>query len=277
MIAPSPSITELVAHAAKLGATFRLAGEAVSVACTEALPPPLYTALKERRDELWHLLGGDTSDRQPLDLLSRLDVAPVIPTTWEKACAALAEIEADSDRHTPAELSGRPGLLGLDIETAALPGAEQRPLLKLRKDGLPAKHQPKLKGGAGLDPHRSRIRLVQLYGGGDRCLVLDTDLVSIDVLRPVLQRRTMVIHNAGFELRYFAAAGLPSAVFRGHDAGGRAAARGQSALAGRCRLCVSRDRAAEGAADLGLVGARSSATGSWLTPHSTPSSPSACG
>ena len=114
-----------------------------------------------------------------------------------------------SDRHTPAELRGRPGLVGLDIETAALPGAEQRPLLKLRKDGLPAKHQPKLEerrrsGPAPVaDSARAALRRRRsLPGAGHRP-------GQLDVLRPVLQRRTMVIHNAGFELRYLAAAGLP--------------------------------------------------------------------
>jgi DNA polymerase I len=207
-MAASSAITELVAHATRLGATFRLQGDKLEVGHVEALPRPLYDALRGRRDELWALLGGDALDRPPLDVLSVLNIAPVIPTSWEKAGAALDEIEADSDRYTSSELQHRPGLIGMDIETAALPGAEARPPIKLRKDGLPAAHQPTAKSDAALDPSRSRIRLVQLYGGGRRCLILDTDLVSLDVLVPVLQRRTAVIHNAGFELRHLAAAGI---------------------------------------------------------------------
>jgi DNA polymerase-1 len=41
-----------------------------------------------------------------------------------------------------------------------------------------------------------------------RCLVLDTDIVPITVLADVLYRHTMLIHNAGFELRFFAQAGI---------------------------------------------------------------------
>ena len=202
------AVAELVAHATKLGATFRLRGDELVVTLVKALPRPLYDALRGRREELWALLGGDALDQPPLDLLAALRATPVIPTTWEKACVALAEIEADSARHTPPDLNHRPGLIGLDIETAALPGAESRPSIKLRKDGIPAKHQPPAKGDAALDPNRSRIRLVQLYGGGRRCMILDTDLVSLDVLVPVLQRRTAIIHSAGFDLRHLAAAGI---------------------------------------------------------------------
>src|SRR4051812_16858034 len=112
-----PPITQLVAQATQLGAVFRLAGDAVSVACAgTALPPPLLEALHARRQEVWHLLGGETFERQPVDLLEQLAVVPVIPVTWERARDVLAEIEADSDRHTPAELRYRPGLIGLDIE-----------------------------------------------------------------------------------------------------------------------------------------------------------------
>ena len=103
----------------------------------------------------------------------------------------------------------RGGLLGLDIETAANAGEEERPAARLRlKDGLPAKHQPAQRSSAALDPHRSSIRLVQLYGGGKRCLVLDTALVPIEILAEVLSRRVIVIHNVGFELRFLMEAGL---------------------------------------------------------------------
>jgi DNA polymerase I-like protein with 3'-5' exonuclease and polymerase domains len=99
--------------------------------------------------------------------------------------------------------------LGFDIETAALPGEEERPAVHLRlRDGLPAANQPKFKGKAGLDPHRSRIRLLQLYGGGERCLVLDTSQVSIDAVAEAFRSCTLVIHNAGFELRFLMEAGI---------------------------------------------------------------------
>jgi ribonuclease D len=73
---------------------------------------------------------------------------------------------------------------------------------------VPAKHQPAFDSSAGLDPQRSRIHLVQLYGGGRRVVVLDTDLVPLDLVAPVLQRRTAIIHNAVFELRHLIAHGI---------------------------------------------------------------------
>ena len=36
--------------------------------------------------------------------------------------------------------------------------------------------------GAGLDPHRARIRLLQVYDGGDCALVIDLDHTGADVL-----------------------------------------------------------------------------------------------
>jgi DNA polymerase I-like protein with 3'-5' exonuclease and polymerase domains len=104
--------------------------------------------------------------------------------------------------------------LGFDVETAANVGQEQRPAVHLRlKDGLPAINQPSFKSTAGLDPHRSTIRLVQLYGGGQRCLVLDTHLVPLDAIAEVFNAHTLVIHNAGFELRFLSAAGIEVAHF----------------------------------------------------------------
>jgi hypothetical protein len=206
--APDSTLADLLALASEAGAGFRLHGHGVQVDHAASLPADLRTALRARRAELWDHLGGATLDQPSLDLLAHLGVQFVVPGTVEEALLLLAEIEADSDAHTPTELCCRPGLLGLDIETAALPGTERRPPIMLRKDGLPAKYQPALNSDAALDPHRSRIRLVQLYGGGRRCLVLDTDLVPLNVLAPVLHRRTAVAHNAAFELRHLAAAGI---------------------------------------------------------------------
>jgi DNA polymerase I-like protein with 3'-5' exonuclease and polymerase domains len=143
-------------------------------------------------------------------VLARLEVEPVVPATTEEALALIAEMEADADIYTPADIrKARGAVLGLDLETAVNPGEDSQPAVKLRlRDGLPAKQQPVLKGDAGLDPHRSRARLVQLYGGGRRCLVLDTTTVPIDLLGGVLGRRVTLIHNAAFDLRFLAEAGL---------------------------------------------------------------------
>jgi DNA polymerase I-like protein with 3'-5' exonuclease and polymerase domains len=117
------------------------------------------------------------------------------------------------------------GALGLDIETMANAGEELRGYVHLKKDGTvvqpspPARDPDRLqrKGNgastAGLDPHRSTMRLAQLYGGGETCLVMDTRLVPLQLLAPVLCRRRLVIHNAAFELRFLHHARIPSPQF----------------------------------------------------------------
>jgi DNA polymerase-1 len=208
MSVANASIPTLLKQTNGTDARFRLLGNQVEVRNASAMPAPLYAELRGRIGEVWDHLGGRALDQPSLDLLAKLGVEIVIPRTIEEAQAAITETERDSDRYTPQALRGRPGLLGCDSETAALSGTEQRPAVKLKKDGYPAKNQPALNSDAALDPHRSRVRLVQLYGGGRRCLVLDTDRVPLEVLAPVLRRRTLVFHNATFELRFFAAAGL---------------------------------------------------------------------
>jgi DNA polymerase-1 len=205
---PVPALLKLAKAA---GATFRLAGDQLRVTAPQdpALRPVL-AALKGQRDALWNLLGGRDMDQPSLALIARLGVTPVVPRTTNEALALIAEMEADSDANTPkAVLASRGGLLGFDTETAANPGQAQRPAVHLRlRDGLPSRNQPVHKSDAALDPHRSTIRLAQLYGGGQRCLVLDTALVPLSAISEVLSRRTMVIHNASFELRFLAEAGF---------------------------------------------------------------------
>jgi hypothetical protein len=205
------SLPELLKVANQAGVTFRLKGSQLHITAPEdeALKPVL-AALKAQKPALWELLGGTDLDLPSLQLIKQLGVEPVVPRTTEEARQLIAEMELDSNAHTPEAVQrSRGGLLGLDSETAANADEEERPVARLRlRDGLPAKRQPALKGGAGLDPHRSSVRLVQLYGGGKRCLVLDTSLVPIEVLAGAFARRVMVCHNAAFELRVLPEAGL---------------------------------------------------------------------
>jgi DNA polymerase I-like protein with 3'-5' exonuclease and polymerase domains len=198
----------LLAEAKKAGATFRLSGADIIADHLEHLRPALHAGLRARRDELWALLGGTAADQPPLDLLASLAITPVVPQSEAEALELIAEIEADSDHATPDELRDQPGLIGLDIETAALPGIEERPPIKLTMKGRPYERPAVFKGTATLDPHRSRPRLVQLYAGGKRCLIIDAYIMPLTVLAPMLSRRTMVIHNAAFELNFLTASGL---------------------------------------------------------------------
>ena len=58
---------------------------------------------------------------------------------------------------------------------------------------------------AGLDPRRARIRLLQVYDGGDRVLVIDLDRASVlDLLEGV----SVIAHNMAFEMAFLETAGI---------------------------------------------------------------------
>ena len=85
-------------------------------------------------------------------------------------------------------LVDEPGHIGLDVETAKLP---------------PWAHL----GQAGLNPHLSRVRLIQVYAGGPEALVFDLFAVPTPLLRPLLEKQ-FVAHNAIFDLGHLMHAGL---------------------------------------------------------------------
>jgi DNA polymerase I len=60
---------------------------------------------------------------------------------------------------------------------------------------------------AGLDPRRARIRLLQVYDGGDEVLVIDTDRTRAGVLK-LLEGVNIIAHNAAFELAFLEHAGV---------------------------------------------------------------------
>jgi DNA polymerase-1 len=212
----APTIPELVRPAVRAGVRFRLRGARVHAENPQRAEPVM-AALRASRDEVWAYLGGKALDQPSLDLMAGHfgNIRIVMPQDEVEALAAIAQIEAEADRQAdPAER----GLLGFDIETAANDGEEVRQPVRIGRDGTvrqrPALDPPHLRrpnkprSTAGLDPWRSTIRLAQLYGGGDTCLVLDTRLVPLGVLAPVLSRRKLLIHSAGFELRFLRHAGI---------------------------------------------------------------------
>jgi DNA (cytosine-5)-methyltransferase 1 len=60
---------------------------------------------------------------------------------------------------------------------------------------------------AGLDPHRARIRLLQVYAGGKDVLVIDLDKTGAGVLE-LLDGAYVIAHNVAFDLAFFEAAGV---------------------------------------------------------------------
>jgi DNA polymerase-1 len=210
-------IAQLVRLAAVAGAEFRLHGCATRISNTDHLTPHIRAALLARGDALWSHLGGIPADAVS-ELLDMYDVGVSYPRTADSARQAIAEILADAAANMPAELQWQlPLWVGFDTETAADPGNELRPPVKLKKDGNPAKNQTPLKETAGLDPHRSHVRLLQFYAGGKRCLVFDTDLLSISLLDPLLTGCTLITHNAAFDLRFLQLAGYDIARIQFED------------------------------------------------------------
>jgi len=87
-------------------------------------------------------------------------------------------------------LAAAPGVLGLDIETAKTPAYRDH-------------------ASAGLDPHLSRIRLVQVATAGE-VVVFDLGRLPLALLEP-LWSRPLAAHNAGFELKHLLHAGADPA------------------------------------------------------------------
>lgn len=59
---------------------------------------------------------------------------------------------------------------------------------------------------AGLDPYRSRIRLIQVYGEGGKAYLFDLFTIDLQVLAP-LWTQPLVAHNAVFDLKHLILAG----------------------------------------------------------------------
>ena len=138
-------------------------------------------------------------------LVKDLAVEVIMPSNPAEAAAHLKELLA---------LSSHFGL-ALDIETASLPlWKEDRPPLILKEDGSLASKQHRYAPEAPLDPHRSRIRLLQVAGkhrplGPNRVVVIDTDLIPVTdpALLPIWRSR-LWIHNAAFDAKHLIAAGV---------------------------------------------------------------------
>jgi DNA polymerase-1 len=112
-----------------------------------------------------------------------------------RVAAAKGEAKACADRRAAA----RRGADGAAETTTALA------LAKAELAALQAAFDHSMR--AGLDPHRSTVRLCQLYGGGARVAVIDLHKVDWDVLAPVWER-PIVMHNAAFDLSYLAQRGI---------------------------------------------------------------------
>jgi ribonuclease D len=127
--------------------------------------------------------GGDGAA-----LLDQLEVWTEAVRTTEDAARVIAEL---------------PASCGLDVETCPRPEYRtERPWLAITKKGELAKHQPDPKDRSGLDPHKARVRMVQVYSPEHEAVFLfDLDQLSIETLAGLglFNNRKFVAHNAAFE------------------------------------------------------------------------------
>ncbi len=191
------TIRRLVSEAAHLGAQFRLSGAAVAIDGYDSLPEPLQRSLARHQGSgrLWDYLGGWQDDGPAIAFASSLGVSRVLIESAQDVRSAIRALIADLRKHK--------GRLAVDVETAPLPGHEdQLSYVKLKADGGIHAAQPKAKGKAALDPHRADIALLQLYAGGSACFLFRGEALRRVVGSFWLRRRTIIAHNAGFDLAF---------------------------------------------------------------------------
>jgi DNA polymerase I-like protein with 3'-5' exonuclease and polymerase domains len=98
-------------------------------------------------------------------------------------------------------IAGAPNVVGVDFETEVLPAFRQPIPIRFNKNGNVAARQPR-DGAAGiaLDPYRSKVRLVQVWDGGEHCYVFDMRCVAWADIAPLFAL-PLAIFNAVFEVK----------------------------------------------------------------------------
>ncbi|MCC2662393.1 MAG: polymerase family protein with 3-5-exonuclease and polymerase domain [Geminicoccaceae bacterium] len=183
----------LIASCCEAGVRFRVSGADLIVDGTGQLPPDDLGLLRAQIDAVRERLAPTPPGG---DLLEQLGIPLELVTTEARAQEVVA---------------GLPPTVGFDTETEPLPEHAPPPAwLAITKAGQLAKHQPLLRDKTGLDPHRARPRLVQIYDPrAEVVYVVDLRTVPLAALEGLWQRR-LVIHNAAFEIAMLH--GLPRSV-----------------------------------------------------------------
>jgi DNA polymerase-1 len=179
-------IATLIAGLAAAGIRFRWSGATLFAHGLERLSDRDAALFWTHQDAVLKRLRGSDDDGSAL--LDRLEIWVEVVRTREDAARIIAEL---------------PASCGLDCETAPLPEYKvERPWLVITKKGELAKHQPDPRDKAGLDPHKARVRLVQVYIPEHEATILfDLDHLSIETLAELglFDGRKFVAHNAAFE------------------------------------------------------------------------------
>jgi DNA polymerase I-like protein with 3'-5' exonuclease and polymerase domains len=156
-------------------------------------PAALADAVRAHVEELGrHVIPSVTAEEAALvrDLLADAGASVVYLTAPDAARQIVAGIVA-----------GAPDCIGLDFETEVLPAFRQPIPVKFNKDGNVAARQPRDgAAGAALDPYRSRVRLVQVWAGGEHVYVFDMLTIAWADVAPLFTL-SLAIFNAVFEVK----------------------------------------------------------------------------
>jgi hypothetical protein len=153
-----------------------------------------------------------TNDACPAELLPELEALclPRISDEDRRTVVALLKEHAGRVRYVVNETEAidvvaeliTAETLAFDVETAPLPDYRSPVPIAFTKAGTLRKRQPTT-GAAGLalDPYRSRVRLVSVFGGTDvGAVVFDLFKLGWDALAP-LWTKPLVAANATFDVR----------------------------------------------------------------------------
>jgi DNA polymerase I len=182
-------LAPILAKVQALGVSLEAEGDGIRIKGASLLPDRLRAILRDHKSRL--LMYLPSSER----ILDVAGIQAVYAATDAEASALLEQVM----------LYASGGPIGLDIETFVPAAMAPAPELKLTRTG--ARMAKDKDDKTGLDPHRAQVRLLQIYGGGDTCAVLNMQTVSWEVLTP-LWGNQLVVHNSQFELGFFRAQGI---------------------------------------------------------------------
>jgi DNA polymerase I len=168
------------------GLRFRWSGATLEIDGLERLSDRDAVLFWTHEDAILERLAEPGGDGE--ELLEQLEVWAETARTYKDAARIIGEL---------------PNSCGLDCETTPRPENQvERPWLAITQKGERAKHQPEIKDRSGLDPHRARVRMLQVYSPEHEAVFLfDLDYLSLETLAELglFNNRKFVAHNAAFE------------------------------------------------------------------------------
>jgi DNA polymerase I len=190
------TLPQLLAHAKRLGARFRISGATVQAAGLSNLPPEIRYGITADPTALWEHLGGAAADQPSLALAEQLGINILLAETKAEAKAAIRDLIR--------QLRNKPAWLGLDIETMPTPGFGTKAWIKITTKGMPYKCQNKKKDDdrSALNPYTGRIALLQLSADGETAYLFRGEALDLVARSRWLRRQHLVVHNLPFELSF---------------------------------------------------------------------------